>query len=306
MSTVELLEDRQLILAAHGLLSDIDPSRFREEAAESLKSRLVDVARRMANHRRLEPLRVALESEIARLPVGGHRGRWMAFKKAMQPAYARAAALLRAEAVVVPNLRPTNYARSLFHVASATLALGIIEAAPSRWLVWGLAVSFSLCAWTCELLRRRSPRVNEALMRLFGPVAHLHEHQRVNSATWYSTALVVLATTGSSVLAAVAVTVLGVGDPLAALIGRRFGRHKLLHGRSLEGTLTFFLTAAVASLVLLRVLHSSQLSWLGALAVAISAALAGAVAELVSLRVDDNLSVPLSAAAAAGLALFCL
>jgi dolichol kinase len=203
-------------------------------------------------------------------------------------------------------LRPTNYVRSVFHVGSALVALLVIEASPWRSLVLGVALAFSAFAWTSELLRRRSPKVNALLMRLFGPVAHHHEHERINSATWFSTALVVLAATGSSIIPAVAVTVLGVGDPLAGLVGRRFGKHTLIHGRSLEGTLAFFFSATLASFAVLRVLHSSGLSAGAALVVAGVAAFAGAVAELVSLKLDDNLSVPLSAAAGAGLALFCL
>lgn len=307
MVSMELMEDRDLILAAHGLLSDIDPSRFREEKADNIRQRLEDVTRRMANHWRLEPLRAALASEVAQLPTQrGQRRRWFAFKKRVQPAYATAAAQLLAEAVHVPSLRPTNYVRSIFHVASAALALLVIEASPWRSLVLVLAVAFSAFAWMCEVARWRSPELNGLLMRLFRPVVHQHEHRRINSATWYSTALVVLAATGSSVLAAVAVTVLGVGDPLAGLIGRRFGKHKLLHGRSLEGSLAFFVSATGAVFVLLRLLHSSTLSGGAALAVAGCAAFTGAVAELVSLKVDDNLSVPLSAAAGAALALFCL
>lgn len=308
MTSLELSEDRELLLAAHGVLSDIDPARFRHDATEGLRARLLDVARRMANRRRLEPLRAVLESGAAQLPTGASapRKRWMAFKRRVQPVYASAAASLRAEAVHVPSLRPTNYARSLMHVGAALAALLAIEVSPSPWLVLALALGFASVAWTCEVVRRRSVRVNAWLMRLFGPVAHQHEHQRVNSATWYATALVALAATGSSVLPAVAVTVLGVGDPMAGLVGRRFGRHRLVHGRSLEGTLAFFASAALAAFVLLRALHGTELSLTTSLAVAVTASLAGALAELFSLRLDDNLSVPLSAAAGAALALASL
>jgi dolichol kinase len=305
MMSAEQLEDRELILAAHRLLSDIDASRFKAEAAAGIRRRLEEVTQRMANRWRLAPLWAALNSEVSQLPPGGaEKGAWLAFKKRVQPAYAKAAAMLREESVHVPSLRPTNYVRSVFHLASALVALLIIELSPSPWLVLGLAVAFSAFAWSSEWARRRSPAVNARLMRLFGPVAHQHEHHRVNSATWFSTAMVALAATGSSVLAAVAVVVLGVGDPVAALVGRRFGRHQLVHGRSLEGTLAFAISAGLSAFLVLRLLHAGELSAGAALAVAGCGALAGGVAELVSLRLDDNLSVPLSAALGAGVALF--
>ena len=87
---------------------------------------------------------------------------------------------------------------------------------------------------------------------------------------------------------------------MAALVGRRFGRIRLLNGRSLEGTLAFVVAATLATFTLFMVFHASM--GLGvALGLAVAAAVFGAVAELVSLRVDDNFSIPLSAAAGVAL-----
>jgi dolichol kinase len=309
MSTAELYEDRDLTLQLHGLLSDIDPTRWRDDMARSLRVKLEEVARRMSNRQRLEPLREALVSEVPQLPTGEQqplKARWLAFKQRMQPAYARVAEALRAEAVHVPSLRPTNHARSLMHLASGLGALLIIELAPWHWLLVALALGGALFAWTAELSRRRSPAVNDKMMKLFGPVAHAHETRRVNSATWYATALLLLSLTNSTIACAVAVIVLAVGDPMAGYVGRRYGRVKLLHGRSLEGTLAFIVTGTAAAWVVLRVCHAATLTPGASLLVALGAAVAGGVAELISLRVDDNFSIPVSAAAGAGLVLMLM
>jgi dolichol kinase len=197
-----------------------------------------------------------------------------------------------------PGMRPTNYARNAFHVTSAIGATVLIEwlASPRALLV--IALAWAALAWACELARRRSEKVNVLLMRLFSKVAHPHETRRVNSATWYATALVLLAATGSTVLCIAGVVVLGIGDPLAAIVGRAYGRTKLIHGRSLEGTLAFAFSAALACFIAFVVFHPT----LGvplALGAAAAAAISGAAAELVSRRVDDNFSIPLSAAAGA-------
>jgi dolichol kinase len=92
---------------------------------------------------------------------------------------------------------------------------------------------------------------------------------------------------------------------MAALVGRRFGRIKLLHGRSLEGSLAFIASGALAAFGLLMVFHPA-LGLGNAAAMALAGALAGAVAELVSFRVDDNFSIPLSAASGAALAVWGL
>jgi dolichol kinase len=206
-----------------------------------------------------------------------------------------------ADATPVPlsraEKRPTNVTRSTFHVASGVIALALIALLPSRgWLV-AASGAFAVAAWSMEIARRQSRAVNERLMRLFSPVAHAHERHEVNSSTWYVTALLLLAVLAPPPAAAVAVVVLAIGDPMAALIGRRYGRHRLASGRSLEGALTFVLTAGVAAwgaLALIGVAPGTARIFIAA-----AGAVAGAAAELSSSRLDDNFTIPVASAAAA-------
>ena len=103
-----------------------------------------------------------------------------------------------------------------------------------------------------------------------------------------------------ALLVAVGVLVLGLADPAAALVGRRFGRTKLVNGRSLEGSTAFVVTAALAGLVLVR-LYFPELGWGAALALAMGGAVPGALTELYSQRLDDNLTIPVAAGACAWL-----
>ncbi len=296
MTPSDLLEDRALTLQLHGVLSDIDPARWKDDAAAALKARLHELQERLKASPRLAQMSAALSSALAELdgPMADAKARWLELKQRVQPAYEATAARLRAERVNVPSLRPTNYARNVFHVFSAAIAVVTIELLQSPTAILIIALSWAAFCWTCEIGRRRSAAMNRALMRFFAPVAHPHETFRVNSATWYSTALVGLALTRSSALCVLAVAVLGVGDPIAALIGKRFGKVKLLHGRSLEGSLAFLVSAWTVAFALLFAFHGLTPS--RALATAGAGAFAGALAELLSTRVDDNLSIPLCAA----------
>jgi dolichol kinase len=303
MTPSDLLEDRALTLQVHGVLSDIDPARWKDDAAATLRARLHALQDRLKASPRMAQLSAALSAALAELegPMADARARWLELKQRLQPAYEATAASLRAERVHVPSLRPTNYARNVFHVFSAAIAVVTIELA-SPVVVLGIALAWAAFCWSCEFGRRRSEAMNRALMRFFAPVAHPHETFRVNSATWYATALLGLALTRDSALCVLAVTVLGVGDPVAALIGKRFGKVKLFHGRSLEGSLAFLVSAWAAAFGLLLAFHG--LSPGRALAVAGAGALTGAVAELLSARVDDNLSIPLCAALGGALAMW--
>jgi dolichol kinase len=196
--------------------------------------------------------------------------------------------------------RPENASRSLFHVASALFALLLLRTMPGRG--WLIAASGTLCAmaWVCEISRRIRPEINERMMRFFSRIAHPQERHRVNSSTWYLTALVGLSIFAPLPSAEVAVVVLGLADPAAGFIGRRIGRTKLLQNRSLEGTLGFFAVGTLAALATLALFHVMTLPAM--LLVAAVAAAAGAVAELASSRLDDNFTIPVTVAAAATLA----
>ena len=99
-------------------------------------------------------------------------------------------------------------------------------------------------------------------------------------------------------MGSVAVVVLAVADPMAALVGRRFGCTHLYRGRTLEGSLAFVASGSLCSMAVLLGFYPS-LGWGAALITALAASVAGAVTELVSGRLDDNFSIPLAAAAGA-------
>lgn len=201
-------------------------------------------------------------------------------------------------AEATPVARPTNVARSLFHVGSGFLSLTLIRLLPGRGWLLAIAGAIALWAWSMEFGRRRSPTLNARLMRAFGPVAHAHERHHTNSSTWYVTALALMAAFAPLRAAELAVLVLGLADPAAGLIGRRFGRTRLTANRSLEGSLAFVVVGFAASFAWLVATGASAPS---ALWVALVAGLSGAVAELASSRrFDDNFSIPVSVAAAVG------
>jgi len=197
--------------------------------------------------------------------------------------------------------RPSNLARNLHHLTSAGAALVLLHHGPARGPLAVAATAIAATAWTLEFTRRRSPAWNALLMRLFGPVAPPDEAHRVNSGTWYATGLAVLACTTPTVPATVALAVLGVGDPVAAQVGRRWGRTRLRDNRTVEGSLACWLAGGTAAWAALAVWHPGVSSWAAA-ACAAAGTTAGTLAELYADAVDDNLAVPCAAAAAAWIA----
>ena len=303
------------------VLRQIDPAVWRDDLVPALRHRLAHLRERLAAildgtdaawhgaaatrlRQRLRDMAAVLEE----LPdqadsIEQLRERWARFRAEALPRYEKLVTCLRAFEIHVPSLRPTNYRRNLFHFGNGVLTLAVNALLGDMRLALAIAGALAATAWTLEASRRVMPRWNALLMRVFAPIAHPHEHWRVNSGTWFLTALAALALIGSYPVAVLALAVLATGDPAAAIVGRRYGRVKLVHGRSLEGSLTFlavgFLAALAAGALLLPALPH-----LGPLAFA--AALGGGLAELFARRVDDNLAIPLGAAAATGLAMAAL
>src|SRR5205814_605793 len=98
----------------------------------------------------------------------------------------------------------------------------------------------------------------------------------------YAIAVLLTILTVPKLAALVAIYTLAVADPLAAVVGIRYGRRRIARDRTLEGSLAF----SAATLVIVAFV----LGW-GADAPALALAAAGC--ELLPLRIDDNLTIPL-------------
>ena len=134
--------------------------------------------------------------------------RWPSLQRELHEAYDAVAAALRADDASVRAARPNNYARSTFHVLSALLCLVLtLYVCTPAQLPWA-AGAFAGTFWSLEITRRMWPRWNDLLLRLLGKIAHPSERHRVNSSTWYVTALTLLGLTQSPRLAANAGVVL--------------------------------------------------------------------------------------------------
>jgi phytol kinase len=100
-------------------------------------------------------------------------------------------------------------------------------------------------------------------------------------------------------VAVVAVMAWGFGDAAAALVGKAYGRRRIVHpqiegAKTYEGTFAMFVVAGLATFFTLLV-YAGQ-SWQASLAAATLVAPVSATVELFSQRGTDTLTVPLSVA----------
>ncbi|HSP99593.1 MAG TPA: SEC59/DGK1/VTE5 family protein [Candidatus Dormibacteraeota bacterium] len=135
-----------------------------------------------------------------------------------------------------------------------------------------------------EVVARRVPWVNRLFVRA-------EEQVRESAMTPFAIAVLLTILAVPKLAALIAIYTLAIADPLAAVIGIRYGRRRIIHNRTLEGTLAFFAATVAIALAVLRWGDAAS-PWMAA-AVAIGVGAVAMLCELVPLRVDDNLTIPI-------------
>ena len=315
------IESSDLARELHALLQSIDPARWRQDMADKARQKLDHIREQLTRildsyeapqqgssmamlyetlqnlARQMEELCPDTDQSAARM-----KEQWHQLQTRLQPTYANMAVCLEPLAKPVPSLRPTNWGRSIFHLTNSVMCLLLVQHVLDRTGMIIVACGFALFAWTLEALRSKYKGVTEFCMIFLRKFAHPHEHYRVNSSTWFCTALGIMSLTTMPLAASVGIMVLGLADPVAAIVGRRYGRIRLHNSRTLEGSLAFVVSGFVVSLVILSIYYPSVSLGAG-LIIAACGAVFGAVAELFSARLDDNLTIPVAAAMGATLAM---
>ena len=164
---------------------------------------------------------------------------------------------------------------------------------PRMQMVFALA-ALALGMLVVDIVRSRNKVFRRFFLGLFGKVLRGKEHEggmTASTVLMASAALTILLF--RTEIAVSALVFLSVGDTFAALIGKKFGKTVLVSGRTLEGSLSAFLSCLLMSLPLMQI--SAAKGWtLSPTALAVGA-LAATLAELFEIPLDDNLRIPMLA-----------
>jgi len=181
--------------------------------------------------------------------------------------------------------------RKLIHLCS--LSMPVIYYFITRDLAIIILGSLSIFALTLDLGRHFSKDLGKQFYRFFGFMLRKHEmdskKKNLNGATYVLISALLTVIIFPKVIFINAFAILIISDTMAALIGRKYGKHKFLF-KSLEGTLAFFVSAVIVCLLTPKI-EGSFMEY----AIAIIAAGVGAIVENISFGwADDNLSIPMS------------
>jgi len=181
--------------------------------------------------------------------------------------------------------------RKLIHLFSLSIPV-IYYFIPQKEAIIILSI-LAFSAIVLDLARYLFPSIAKVFYSFFGFMLRKHEldskKKNLNGATYVLISALICVIIFPKVFFITAFSILIISDSMAALIGRKYGRHKFL-SKSLEGTLAFFISASIVVLFTPKVegLFSEYL-------IGIVSAFIGAIVENISFGfADDNLSIPLS------------
>lgn len=183
-----------------------------------------------------------------------------------------------------------HLARKLFHTSGAVvflapyLFLGFTKENMSTIL--GVILAFVM---SVEYARSKSDLVNLWMVKIMGPVMRDTEVGQITGIPFYMASCLFSFLIFPHHVAVLAILYLGFGDPASSFFGVLLGKNKIFPNKSLQGTLGGFFVCALVTLLYL-IWQRFPMEYV--LVMAILGGFAGAVSELLPLKVDDNFAIP--------------
>ena len=183
-------------------------------------------------------------------------------------------------------------ARKLIHLSSVSIAIIYCNITKELALILLTPLFFGFLL--VDLLKNFVPPLSRWYHNTFDPMLREHELEKeplqFNGATYITFSALLLVLIFPKIIAITCFSMVAISDTMAALAGKKFGRHKIGE-KSLEGSLAFLVSALLIIAIVPRL----------DLIAGIITALTATAVEALSLRinnfkVDDNLTIPLTSA----------
>jgi dolichol kinase len=174
--------------------------------------------------------------------------------------------------------------RKAIHLSSIVIPLAILHL-PLVWVQRTLMI-VAVCLLVADLVKIHHEKLRTYFTEFFGRLIRRHEHAEITGSTYMIVSALLATYLFDRGVAAAALVYLIVGDTLAAMVGKAWGRTRIFGNKTLEGFLAGFLASFAAAWALVPGIPPHQLA---------AAALVAALVEIWPIPVDDNFRIPLLA-----------
>jgi dolichol kinase len=193
-----------------------------------------------------------------------------------------------------------EYIRKAIHLCS--LSIPVFYFFLSKTTVLSILIPVTTLFVVFDAARYYSKTGAKLFYKYFGWLLRNYEidnkRKRLNGASNILISAIICILIFPKLIVVTAFTILIISDSSAALIGRKFGKHKFFK-KSLEGSLAFFVSAILMAIIATKIQYAwipksnmeyNSLEYL----IAIIASGIGAVMEASSVIVDDNYTIPIT------------
>ena len=180
--------------------------------------------------------------------------------------------------------------RKIWHMATGLIGLAFYQKTKvSTETFAAMLLAFSAASFLFEYLRLKNEMINHLVLKVMKPVMRESERNSISGLPFYALGVSLSLFFFPERLAVLSVLFLIFADPIASFCGILFGRDKILPNKSLQGTIAAFSVCYIVTLVY-GLIHTAPS--MNLLIFSIVAGVIGAISELCSQFVDDNLCIP--------------
>lgn len=195
------------------------------------------------------------------------------------------------EAVFKPR-NDLHLLRKCWHMGTGLSGLGFYSLGKLSQKEMALALLIlASVAFSVEILRLKISLVNSIVMKMMGPFMRESERNGLSGFPFYALGASLSLFFFSEKIAILSILFLVFSDPISSFFGILYGRDKILPNKSLQGTLAGFVTCYFVCMFYL-IQHDA--TGFSTIAFAVVAGVIGCFSELLSVFVDDNLTIPLA------------
>lgn len=184
--------------------------------------------------------------------------------------------------------------RKSIHMVS--LSIPIVYTFVDKETALCILIPLTIIFLTFDILSKFNKTIRQFVYFLFGKMLRQHETGEkfvLNGASWVLISAVICILVFPKLITVVSFTILIISDLFAALIGRKFGQHKLGKNKSWEGSIAFVVTALIVVIIYGVLFDAPMIYFVAGFFAAIVSAIFEAYSPM--LQLDDNLSIPISA-----------
>jgi len=185
-----------------------------------------------------------------------------------------------------------QFPRRFFHMSMGTTAGVIYYSFLSHQLAVSILGTAACIVYIVEQIRINYPEYAATFKIVNKYLLRAEEQLKESAGMPFVMGLLLTLLSFPKVVALCAIFTLAIADPMSAIVGIRFGKRKIMQRKSLEGSLAFFISTFLILITVFSGLYQNDIIIISALGFIVASVMTGL--ELIPVRIDDNLTIPIA------------